>query len=178
MSQLCKVESGFQTETKTFHYHSTSSSYPIYSSQGSESRQQITGPQTGGSAFLKHSGLCFLSGSNGDAGAKRTMSLLCLLPLPSLASRQLEQPANRLRWNWPHQDLEQRMCKTYSLGNSAWRHWKQMLSLLPMPFLFSFLCYCSSWLLSYWFSVRSTTILGSQETKLVKGIRWIQLTTS
>ena len=43
-----------------------------------------------------------------------------------------------------------------------------MLSLLPMPFLFSFLCYCSSGLLSYRFSVRSMAILGSQETKLVR----------
>lgn len=158
MSQLCKVESGFQTETKTTHYHSTSSSYPIYSSQGSESRQQITAPQRGGSAFLKHLGLCFLSGSNGDAGAMGTMSLLFLLPLASIASRQLEQLANRLPWNWPHQGLVQRMCKTCSLGNLAWRHWKQMLSLLPMPSLFSFLCFYSLWLLSYRFSVRSMAI--------------------
>ena len=91
MSQLCKVEFGFQTQFRTSCYLSPTTPHSI-SSQGSESRQEMTSHQRAVPAFLR---LCFLSNSNGDTSDNGATILF--LPFLSLVPIQLKQSATPQR---------------------------------------------------------------------------------
>lgn len=129
---------------------------PIYSSLRVRIKAANNRPQRGGSAFLKHSGLCFLSGSNGMQlrDHEPLSSSLFLVSHPdSWSSRQTGSVGIDYTRIWNRECVKPVAQETQHGGTGSRC---SLCCQCPSYFLS---CQCSSWLLSYRFSVRSTTIL-------------------